>query len=59
MEVVWMQPAPVRSPKLNENPSIYMPLWIVAIGNIWFGIDAGWLVSAAKIAAVVLLGAAV
>ena len=59
MEVMWMQPAPVRSAKLIENPTIYVPLWIIAIGNIWFGIDAGWLVSAAKMAALALVGAGV
>jgi len=56
MEVMWMQPAPVRSPKLAENPAIYLPLWIVAFGNIWFGIDASWLVAAARSAATALLG---
>ncbi len=56
MEVMWMQPAPARSPKLVENPAIYLPLWIVAFGNIWFGVDASWLVSASQMAATVLLG---
>jgi multicomponent Na+:H+ antiporter subunit D len=56
MEVMWMQPAPVRSPKLVENPAIYLPLWIVAFGNIWFGIDASWLVAAARFASTALLG---
>ena len=57
MEVMWMQPAPVGSLKLVENPAIYLPIWIVAIGNIWFGIDASWLVSASRLAAEVLIGA--
>jgi multicomponent Na+:H+ antiporter subunit D len=56
MEVMWMQPAPARSPKLVENPAIYLPLWMVALGNIWFGIDAGWIVGAARLAATALLG---
>jgi multicomponent Na+:H+ antiporter subunit D len=56
MEVMWMQPAPARSPKLVENPAIYLPIWIVAVGNIWFGIDASWLVSASQMAAGVLFG---
>jgi multicomponent Na+:H+ antiporter subunit D len=56
IEVMWMQPAPVRSPKLVENPAIYLPLWIVAFGNIWFGIDASWLVAAARFASTALLG---
>src|SRR6056300_585656 len=56
MEVMWMQPAPARSPKLVENPAIYLPLWMVALGNIWFGIDAGWIVGAARLAATASLG---
>ena len=56
MEVMWMQPAPAKSPKLVENPAIYLPLWIVAFGNIWFGVDAGWLVTASQMAAVALFG---
>ena len=58
MEVMWMQPSPSKSPKLVENPAIFLPLWIVAIGNIWFGVDATWLVSASKMAATVLFGGA-
>ena len=54
MEVMWMQPAPARSPKLVENPAIYLPIWLVALGNIWFGIDASWLVSASRMAAQML-----
>ena len=56
IEVMWMQPAPARSPKLIENPAIYLPLWMVALGNIWFGIDASWIVGAARLAATALLG---
>ncbi|MDC1383967.1 proton-conducting transporter membrane subunit, partial [Candidatus Puniceispirillum sp.] len=56
MEVMWMQPAPAKSTKLVENPAIYLPLWIVAFGNIWFGVDAGWLVTASQMAAVALFG---
>ena len=56
MEVMWMQPALAKSPKLIENPTIYLPLWIVAIGNILFGVDASWLVSASQMAAKTLFG---
>ena len=55
-EVMWMQPAPARSPQLVENPAIYLPVWIVALANVWFGIDAGWVVSAARLAATALMG---
>ena len=56
MEVMWMQPAPTRSSKLAENPAVYLPLWIVAISNIWFGVNANWLVSASQLAAKALFG---
>jgi hypothetical protein len=51
-----MLPAPAKSPQLVENPAIYLPLWIVALGNIWFGVDASWLVSASRAAAAALIG---
>jgi hypothetical protein len=54
MEVMWMQPAPAKSPKLVEHPAIYLPIWIVALGNVWFGIDASWLVSASQMASQML-----
>ena len=56
VEVMWMQPAPAKSPQLVENPAIYLPLWIVALSNIWFGVDASWLVSASRAAAAALIG---
>ena len=56
VEVMWMQPAPANAPHLDENPAIYAPLWIVAIANIWFGVDAGWLVAAARAAAAAVMG---
>ena len=56
IEVMWMQPAPPKSPILVENPAIYVPLWIVALANIWFGVDASWLVAASRAAAAALLG---
>ena len=51
-----MQPAPAKSPNLVENPAIYLPIWIVALANIWFGVDASWLVAASRAAAAALLG---
>jgi multicomponent Na+:H+ antiporter subunit D len=53
---MWMQPALAKAPQLSENPAIYLPLWIVALANIWFGVDASWLVSASRLAATALLG---
>jgi len=59
VEVMWMQPAPAKAPVLVENPAIYLPLWIVALANIWFGVDANWLVSASRAAAIALMGGGV
>ena len=56
IEVMWMQPAPAKAPNLAENPAIYVPLWIVAFANIWFGVDASWLVAASRASAAALLG---
>jgi multicomponent Na+:H+ antiporter subunit D len=55
-EVMWMQPAPPKSPHILENPAIYLPIWFVALANIWFGIDAEWMVDAARLAATALVG---
>ena len=56
IEVMWMQPAPAKAPNLAENPAIYVPLCFVAMANIWFGVDASWLVAASRAAAAALLG---
>ena len=57
IEVMWMQPAAHDAPKLVENPAIYMPLWMLAALNLWFGIDANWMVASAEAAAKSLIGA--
>jgi len=56
-EIMWMQPAPMKSPVLVEKPSVYLPLWFIAIVNIWLGVDADWLITASQTAAVALIGA--
>ena len=57
IEVMWMQPAAQDAPKLGENPAVYMPLWMLVGLNLWFGIDAGWMVASADAAAKALIGA--
>ena len=56
IEVMWMQPPSGKEPYLVENAAIYVPLWIVAFANIYFGVDANWLVTASRAAAAALLG---
>ena len=56
VEVMWVRPAPVDALEINERPALYIPVWIIAIANIWLGLDASWLVGAAEAAAASLLG---
>ena len=56
VEVMWVHPAPVDKMVISEQPALYIPLWLVAIVNIWLGFDSSLLVSAANRAATALLG---
>ena len=51
VEVMWVRPARVDAMEISERPALYIPLWVVAISNIWLGLDAGSLVGAAEAAA--------
>lgn len=56
VEVLWQKgqdSAPVR-----EAPALYLPLWILALANLWFGVAPGPLVDAAMRAAMQLTGGA-
>lgn len=53
VEALWMQPRP-QAGKVAENPMVYGPLWLVALANIYFGLDAGMVVNASNAAAVSL-----
>ena len=57
VEVMWVRPAGVDAMEISERPALYIPLWVVAISNIWLGLDARSLVGAAEAAAASLLGA--
>ena len=52
-----MQPAVHDARKLVENPAVYMPLWMLAALDLWFCIDANWMVASAEAAAKALIGA--
>ena len=41
--------------RLAENPLVYAPLWLLAVANIWFGINAELIVAAAASGAQSLL----
>jgi multicomponent Na+:H+ antiporter subunit D len=58
VEVMWMQPRPDQSSAkkpIRENPWIYVPIWILALANIYFGINAEAVVSLAHEAALSLM----
>ena len=53
VEAMWLRPMPARG-RVREDPWVYSPLWLVALANVWFGIDAGGVVSMARRAAVAI-----
>ncbi len=50
-EAMWMQPRANNSTAVKENPMVYGPLWLMALANIYFGLDSGLVVRAARAAA--------
>ena len=54
VEAVWMQPFAAKKTIKAENPMIYLPLWVIALANIWLGIDATSLIEFSQNAAVAL-----
>ena len=56
VEVMWVRPAAIDTLEISERPALYIPLWIIALANIWLGFDASWLVGAAETSAAALLG---
>ena len=54
VEVLW-KPAADHTP-VREAPALYLPLWILAVGNLWFGVAPAPLVDAAMRAAMQLTG---
>ena len=54
VELLW-KPGKGEAP-IRETPALYLPLWIIAIANIWFGVAPAALVDAARRAAMYLTG---
>ncbi|MEC8110233.1 MAG: proton-conducting transporter membrane subunit, partial [Pseudomonadota bacterium] len=54
VEVLWQKAEGEAA--VTEQPALYVPLWIVAIANIWFGIAPAPLVDGAQRAAMYLAG---
>lgn len=54
VEVLWHKSE--DNHVIAEQPALYMPLWIIAIGNLWFGVAPAPLVDGAQRAAMYLTG---
>ena len=53
VEAMWMRPMPATG-RVREDPMVYGPLWLVALANIWLGLDAGPVVGFSRQAAVAI-----
>ena len=56
IEVMWFTPSGSGQSRLPEQVMIYVPLWILALANIWFGISASTITEISYGAAQVLMG---
>lgn len=55
VEALYMQPTPADSTVQEAPMSMLVPMWILALACIWFGLDTGVTMSAAQVAAEGLL----
>jgi len=59
VEAAYFRPRPDGAPELREAPLVMLvPLWAVAVANVWFGIDTDFTLGMADRAARTLLGGA-
>jgi multicomponent Na+:H+ antiporter subunit D len=57
VEIAYFQPRPEDAVELVEAPLVMLvPLWILALANVWFGVDTSFSVGMAQAAAAILLG---
>jgi len=57
IEVAYLRPSPVAG-RCEAPPGLLLPLWVLALANLWFGVDTSFSVGAAVAAATALLGSA-
>lgn len=59
VEAAYFKPRPAASAAITEAPlAMLIPLWVVALANLWFGIDTRFPLHLAESAAHTLLGSA-
>jgi multicomponent Na+:H+ antiporter subunit D len=59
LEVAYLRPRPADAPPVSEAPlSMLIPIWLLVIANIYFGIATQLSVGSAERAAALLMGAA-
>ena len=59
VEAAYFKPRPADAPELKEAPVVMLvTMWVVVLGNVWFGVDTQFTVGIAEGAARMLLGAA-
>lgn len=56
IEVLYAHPTAETPAKRPENPVIWIPLWLVALANIYFGIQAEAIIDSAMLATTTLFG---
>lgn len=57
VETAYFRPRPADAPPLREAPvAMLAPLWVLVLGNFWFGIDTDFSINTAGAAASHLLG---
>lgn len=57
VESAYFRARPADAPPLREAPAaMLVPLWVLVLGNVWFGIDTAFSVGTASAAATRLLG---
>jgi multicomponent Na+:H+ antiporter subunit D len=59
LEVAYLRPRPADAPPVSEAPlSMLIPIWLLVIANIYFGIATHLSVGSAERAAALLMGTA-
>lgn len=51
MEIIYLQPAPEGAKRKEAPLSMLVPLWILTIATVWFGVDAHLTIGAASVGA--------